>query len=192
MTRNSWLKPPPQLKLVWNYYGSWRGFLHCNRVLSTLASSGEKENNILAIECPFLINNIKLSACNTYMNLYISRNTSLVWYHSWLNFILQPLPSPGERNKTKQTNPHTENISIPFPGEEIIKPWYGLLRLKTLLQKRCLSLNAKPPLNQMNCCLCFTASARKRNENFQMWMGCYLTLHIVSYNALNLSAMWQS
>lgn len=198
MKGKSWLKPPQQLKLVWNYDGSWRGFLHSNLVLSTLISWGEKENNILATECPLLINNIKLSSCNTYMNLCISRSTSLVWYHSWLNFILQPLPSPGERIKTKQnntkekTNPHTENISILFRGEERIKPWYGLLLLKILLQKRSLSLNAKPPLNQTNCCLCFTVSATKRNKNFQTWLGCYLTLHMISYSALNLSAMWRS
>lgn len=101
-----------QLKLVWNSSGSWRGFLHCNHVPGALASAGEKENNILAIECPFLINNIKLSACNMYTNLCISRNSSLVSYCSWLNFILQPLPSPGERNKPKQTT-HTQK-TFPF------------------------------------------------------------------------------
>lgn len=137
MKRNFWLKPPQQLKLVWNYDGSWGAFRHRSRVLCTVASSGEKENNRLAIECPFLINNIKLSVCNSYMNLCISRNTSLVWYYSWLNFIRYALPSPGERNKTNQRNlrPQTETISIPFPGEERIKPSYGLLQQKILLQE---------------------------------------------------------
>lgn len=93
--------------------------------------------------------NTTLSASNTCMSLSISRNTALVWYHSWLNFILQPLPSPGEKqNKTKQLNPRTVNIAIPFPGEEIIKPCYGLLQWKIVLQKRHLSWNANPPAKQ--------------------------------------------
>lgn len=52
-------------------------------------------------------------------------------------------------------------------------------------------MNAKPPLKQMQCCLCFIASSKKRKKNFQRWMGCFVIQYIVSYNALNLHAMCQ-
>lgn len=82
------------------------------------------------------------------------------------------------KKQTKTNNPHTENISIYFPGEQIIKSWYGLLQLKILLQKRCLSLTANPSVNWMNCCLCFTASAGSTTNISQTCLGRHLTLPI--------------
>lgn len=105
MKRNSWLTPPPQLQPVRNDDGS-SGAAYTAAVSSVLRP-GEKENNILAIECPFLINNIKLSSYNTCINLCNSRNTSLAWYDSWFKFILQSLSKPGKKkwNKPNQTRP---------------------------------------------------------------------------------------
>lgn len=84
-----------------------------------------------------------------------------------IKFHSAAITQPRRKKQTKTNNPHTENISIYFPGEQIIKSLFGLLQLKMLLQKRCLSLDANPSVNWMNCCLCFTASAGRKINIFQ-------------------------
>lgn len=147
----------------------------------THVRSGEKQTRYLPLSVLFLSVTPKwLLLTHAWISPF-PETPFWVWYHSWLNSTLQPLPSPRKRNKPKQLDPHRENIPSPFPGEEIIKPWYELMQWKIVL----------PSCKAMNCCWCSAAQLGVETKTFRCGWDANLYCTLLTYNVL-ISAIWQS